>query len=96
MPRLFLSLRRFVASPLYLHSSALHLAIRVHAPCHSLLPRLADLTEVERRKNAHHDEAETSCNERGVSRGGNSVANKKKASNQKVGKTPDEIDERRR
>ena len=60
----------------------------------SLLPRLAGFAEVDRRKNAHHDETKTSCDERGVGRGRNSMARKKKASNQKVGTTPEDINER--
>jgi len=67
-------------------------ARRLHAEC--LLPRLAGFAEVDRRKNAHHDETKTSCDERGVGRGRNSMARKKKASNQKVGTTPEDINER--
>jgi hypothetical protein len=64
-------------------------ARRLHTE--SLLPRLAGFAEVDRRKNAHHDEAKASCDERGVSRGRNSMARKKKASNQKVRTTPEDI-----
>ena len=67
-------------------------ARRLHTE--SLLPRLAGFAEVDRRKNAHHDETKTSCDERGGSRGGNSMARKKKASNQKVGTPPEDINKR--
>ena len=67
---------------------------RTVAPLRLRLPRLAGFAEVDRAKNAHHDEAETSCNERGIGRGRNTVTHKQKASNQKIGKTPDDINKR--
>jgi len=87
MPRLFY---RFVVEALRVASWL----SRTAAPLRLRLPRLAGFAEVDCAKNAHHDEAETSCNERGISRGRNAVADKKKASNQKIGKTPDDINKR--